>query len=80
MLHSLDADVERAVMREILQRFKSSTILCVAHRLETVLDFDLVVVMDQGNVIEQGNPREMLDDQQSAFAALWEHQKRQQRA
>lgn len=43
----------------------------VAHRLKSLLDFDRVVVLDSGRLVENGAPRELLDDESSAFRALY---------
>ena len=39
--------------------FPSSTLVAVAHRLETIVDFDHVVVLEKGAVAEQGPPQEL---------------------
>lgn len=43
----------------------------IAHRLESLLDFDRVAVLDQGQLLEYGEPRELLADEGSAFASLF---------
>lgn len=56
------------IIREV---FKEATIIAVAHRLETILDFDRIVVLDQGVLVEQGPPQELLN-RNSAFKALYD--------
>lgn len=51
--------------------FRDRTIIAVAHKLHTVLDFDRVVLMDRGHVLENGNPRELLVNSESAFHSLY---------
>lgn len=72
---SLDLDIQSTVLSEIWKKFEKSTILCIAHRLDTILDFDVVLVMEQGAVIETGRPRELLRTPGSAFAALYQKSK-----
>jgi ATP-binding cassette, subfamily C (CFTR/MRP), member 4 len=40
--------------------FKNSTVITIAHRLNTVIDFDNILVLDQGQIVEYGSPYEML--------------------
>ena len=54
----------------IREEFEGRTIISVAHKLETVLDFDKVVVLDNGEIIESGNPRLLLSAN-SAFCKLY---------
>jgi ATP-binding cassette subfamily C (CFTR/MRP) protein 4 len=44
--------------------------LTIAHRLETVADYDLIVVMDLGQVVESGSPYELLQTHGSRFQSL----------
>jgi ABC-type multidrug transport system fused ATPase/permease subunit len=50
--------------------FKESTVLMVAHRLNTILNSDVIVVMNDGRVAECGPPNELLQDQYGQFTAL----------
>lgn len=59
-------------MQRFLQDdFRGRTIIAVAHKLHTVLDFDRVVLMDKGHILENGNPRELLANPESAFHSLY---------
>jgi ABC-type multidrug transport system fused ATPase/permease subunit len=61
---SVDGDTDAAVQRMLrtLPRLASGevTVLCVAHRLHTVMDFDNILVMDAGVAAECGRPRDLL--------------------
>lgn len=54
------------------EAFRNSTIVAVAHRLKTIVDYDLVVVMDAGKAVEVGPPRVLLEKEGGYFKALWE--------
>jgi ATP-binding cassette subfamily C (CFTR/MRP) protein 1 len=54
----------------IRREFSDCTVLTIAHRLETILDFDLVVVMDDGTVGEMGQPGDLLQNEGSKFSCL----------
>lgn len=56
----------------IRTEFASHTVIAVAHRLETIVDFDEVVVMENGRVKEQGPPRELLDEKGAFSELYWE--------
>ena len=45
-------------------------VLTIAHRLETVMDYDKIIVMDKGKAAEQGSPRELLKDEGGIFSAM----------
>ncbi|GKT42621.1 ABC transporter atnG [Colletotrichum spaethianum] len=65
--HATDEEVRRALESE----FAGATVVEVAHRLEAIVGYDVVVVMHEGRVVEVGNPRELLD-QPSRFRSLWD--------
>ncbi len=68
---SVDGEIEEKVQKVIETLFKNHTIISIAHRLDTILDFDKVVVLDKGKVAETGKPRELLESN-TKFRALWE--------
>ncbi|KAL1635888.1 hypothetical protein SLS58_010056 [Diplodia intermedia] len=71
---SVDAATD-ALMQEILRSaFVGRTVVAIAHRLNTILDFDRVVVMERGEIVEVGSPRVLLDTEGSLFKALAEAQ------
>lgn len=50
--------------------FSNSTILTIAHRLQTIIDYDYILVLDDGNAVEYGRPSELLEkhvDDPTAF-------------
>ncbi|KAF4152717.1 hypothetical protein CNMCM6069_001775 [Aspergillus lentulus] len=53
---SVDRETERMMQEIIRAEFGHYTIIAVSHRLEMIMDFDRVVVMDRGEVVEVGNP------------------------
>lgn len=68
---SIDARTEEAIQRLIRRKFAAHTVVAVAHRLETIMDFDRVVVMDRGRVVEMGKPWELKASEKSWFKDLW---------
>ncbi|OCF33530.1 ATP-binding cassette transporter [Kwoniella heveanensis BCC8398] len=68
---SIDSDVPlQTVSKTIREEFSESTILTIAHRIHTIIDFDKVLVMDQGRIAEFASPAELLRDHRSKFYSL----------
>ncbi|MFM1942253.1 MAG: lipid export permease/ATP-binding protein MsbA [Verrucomicrobiota bacterium] len=57
---ALDTESERAVQAALSELMKGRTTLCIAHRLSTIRHADVIVVMDQGRIVEQGRHEELL--------------------
>lgn len=55
-----DEDTGRVAQKLIEESFKGRLVLSVAHKIDTIIDSDLVVVMDHGQVAEIGAPAELL--------------------
>jgi ABC-type multidrug transport system fused ATPase/permease subunit len=56
----VDATTEALMQTLIRSHFHQHTILAVTHRPSTVLDFDLVLVLENGQIVESGHPQELL--------------------
>ena len=50
--------------------FADCTVIAIAHRLQTVVDYDKIVVLGDGKVLETGEPKELLKDPNSQFHAM----------
>lgn len=57
--NALDANNEREIMEHLHQFYKGRTVVVVAHRLSTVRDADNIVVLDKGQVVEEGTHEEL---------------------
>ena len=53
-------------------RFIGTTLLTIAHRLNTIMDYDVIIVVDKGRAAEFGTPRELLSIEGSIFGQLVE--------
>jgi ATP-binding cassette subfamily B protein len=59
-LSSVDTETERRILRELRGVMRARTSILIAHRISTVMDADLILVLDQGGVVETGNHATLL--------------------
>ncbi len=72
---ALDSHAEMQVQRALLTWAGGRTVLAVAHRLSTLMEFDRVVVLQDGQIVEDGSPDELRRGT-GQFAATWQLQQR----
>ena len=72
MTSSVDAVTEARMLSLVREHFSDSTVIAIAHRLKTIVDFDKVVVMDKGKIVEIGAPGHLLQQENSQFRSMWE--------
>lgn len=70
---ALDSEVEAAIQHSLYQLMRGKTVIAIAHRLSTIMAMDRLIVMDDGQVVEQGTHAELLE-MDGLYARLWEHQ------
>ncbi len=61
-LSAVDADTEEEILKNLKERSKEKTTLIVSHRISSVMDANIIVVIDQGAVIEQGTHAELINN------------------
>lgn len=76
---SLDSHSERIIQDAIREISQGQTSLVIAHRLSTVVDADLIVVMEHGQIVEQGTHASLLE-QEKVYAKLWRLQQQDKQA
>jgi len=64
---AVDLETDDVVQKTIREQFSNCTVLTIAHRLNTIMDSDRVMVLDKGKVMEFDSPSALLKDQNSMF-------------
>ncbi|NVK89368.1 MAG: ABC transporter ATP-binding protein [Gammaproteobacteria bacterium] len=70
---ALDSEVEAAIQSSLEKLMQGKTVIAIAHRLSTIAAMDRLVVLDQGQIVEQGSHHELLQ-KNGVYAQLWAHQ------
>ncbi|KAH6709145.1 hypothetical protein BKA61DRAFT_556514 [Leptodontidium sp. MPI-SDFR-AT-0119] len=69
---AVDKKTDTLIQRSIREEFANTTLLVIAHRLSTVMDFDRILVMKDGVAAEFGTPRELLEIEDGVFKGMVE--------
>jgi ABC-type multidrug transport system fused ATPase/permease subunit len=67
---AVDVETDELIQRTIRREFSSCTIMTIAHRLHTILDYDRVLVLQHGRLAEYNSPRTLLQDANSLFYSM----------
>ncbi|PNY06586.1 ABC transporter C family member 2-like protein [Trifolium pratense] len=67
---AVDVRTDALIQKTIREEFKSCTMLIIAHRLNTIIDCDRVLLLDGGKVLEYDTPEELLSNEGSAFSKM----------
>ncbi|KAI8930139.1 hypothetical protein BC831DRAFT_508589 [Entophlyctis helioformis] len=67
---SVDHATDARIQQTIREAFADATVLCIAHRLRTVIDMDKVLVLDRGHVAEFGSPAELIRSENGLFRGM----------
>lgn len=59
---SVDMETDQKIQRTIATGFKGKTLLCIAHRLKTIINYDRICVMDQGTIVELDHPLKLWEE------------------
>lgn len=67
---AVDVRTDALIQKTIREEFKSCTMLIIAHRLNTIIDCDRVLLLEAGRVVEYASPEELLQNDKSAFSKM----------
>jgi len=71
---SLDTSTEQAIQKTMREISSNTTTLIIAHRLSTVVDADMIIVMEAGQIIERGSHQELLKAK-GRYSEMWDLQR-----
>ncbi|KAK3576574.1 hypothetical protein CHS0354_011251 [Potamilus streckersoni] len=67
---AVDMETDNLIQRTIREEFKKCTVLTIAHRLNTIMDYDRIMVLDKGQIKEFDSPANLLKDKSSIFYGM----------
>ncbi|CAL1547665.1 unnamed protein product [Lymnaea stagnalis] len=67
---AVDMETDELIQKTIRTEFKDCTVLTIAHRLNTIMDYDKILVMDKGRVSEFDSPQNLLSNKNSVFYGM----------
>ncbi len=70
---ALDSESEVAIQQALHELMRDKTVVAIAHRLSTLREMDRIIVLEKGNIVEDGN-HDSLVASGGLYARLWEHQ------
>jgi ABC-type multidrug transport system fused ATPase/permease subunit len=73
---SIDSETDEMIQKMIRKYFNRSTILTIAHRIETISDYDKILCLDKGRVAEFDNPSHLLSNPNSLFYKMCNEKKK----
>jgi len=71
---SLDVENESKVQAGISELIRNKTVLIIAHRMRTVANAHKIVVLENGTIVESGEPKDLRNKQESVFASMVDRQ------
>ncbi|KAF5810680.1 putative ABC-type xenobiotic transporter [Helianthus annuus] len=67
---AVDVRTDALIQKTIREEFKSCTMIIIAHRLNTIIDCDRILLLDAGQVVEYDAPVKLLQDEHTAFSKM----------
>ncbi|KAJ7204157.1 ABC protein [Mycena pura] len=67
---SVDLETDNKIQRTIQTQFRDRTLICIAHRLRTIISYDRILVLDSGRIAEFDTPAKLFHQNDSLFRAL----------
>jgi ABC-type multidrug transport system fused ATPase/permease subunit len=71
---NLDHHTDELIQKIIRENWQGKTIIAVVHRLNTVMDFDRIAVLERGSLVEVDAPGDLVKKEGGAFKGLWDSQ------
>ena len=68
---SIDYKTETVIQESISKVMKTSTVITIAHRIKTIINYDKILVLESGRIVEFDSPKELLKKEHSLFSELY---------
>lgn len=72
---NIDFQTEDKIQKVLMSQFKNDTIVTIAHRINTLISYDRILVLDKGEIVEFDEPGKLLNNQNSLFFKLYNDNK-----
>ena len=67
---NVDVKTDRFIQKTIRKEFSDCTIITIAHRLHTIIDYDKVLVLHEGRIVEYDSPETLMKDRSTLFYSM----------
>jgi len=67
---AVDLGTDALIQKTIREEFRDSTVLTIAHRLNTIMDYDRIIVLENGRIKECDSPQALMADRKSVFYSM----------
>ncbi|KAF9129887.1 Multiple drug resistance-associated protein-like transporter 1, partial [Linnemannia schmuckeri] len=67
---AIDVETDNAIQRALRREFQNCTVLTIAHRINTIMDSDKILVLEQGRIAEFDSPANLLEKKDGLFYGL----------
>jgi len=68
---SLDSESEKLIQEALVTLMKDKTVIVIAHRLSTIRQMDRIIVIDKGQIAEEGSHESLLEKKEGVYSRLW---------
>ncbi|XP_031269969.1 ABC transporter C family member 13-like isoform X2 [Pistacia vera] len=65
---NVDTQTASILQNTISSECRGMTVITIAHRISTILNMDKILILDHGNLVEEGNPQTLMQDESSIFS------------
>ena len=67
----VDLATENIIQRRVREEFKDRTVFIIAHKISNIMDADRILVFDQGRVVQDGSPQDLVGQGEGIFYEIW---------
>ena len=71
---ALDSEIESAIQENLYRLMQGKTVIAIAHRLSTIAAMDRLIVLETGEIIEEGSHDGLVAAEDGVYSQLWKHQ------